>query len=116
MSQDVISILGRAEAVEAISKQISMQDVTMDPPEPADSLTDALDAPLGPQEIQQVLQFLTVMFGTASSMLLFFDRLISLLKTIEGDQELKLVNPRNGKALGVVRADSKAEEIVKLLT
>jgi len=64
----ILTIVGPESAMKEIEK-ISMAGVEIDPPQPLDAMVDAVDAPLGPDEIQLFLMHATVVlqFGAAAA-------------------------------------------------
>jgi len=56
----------------------------------ADGLTDAVDAPLGPDEIRQILELITVTLTTSTAAVAFFERVRGLFpkKAIDAPKEL----------------------------
>lgn len=57
------------ESVMTSLKTISIDGINIDIPQPLDAMVDAVDAPLGPDEIQQLLMHATVVlnFGAAAA-------------------------------------------------
>jgi hypothetical protein len=113
--QDTVSLLATAEVINALAERLDVEGVEMGEPEPADALSDAADAAIGPQEIQDILQFLTIVFAAGGSALLFFQRLVDLLKTLEGSPEVKVVDLTTGKPVATVTPDSDPAEIATSL-
>jgi hypothetical protein len=64
----ILTIIGPESAMKEIEK-ISIAGVEIDPPQPLDAMVDAVDSPLGPDEIQTFLLHATVVlkFGAAAA-------------------------------------------------
>jgi hypothetical protein len=74
LTVNVVSLKGPREVIEAIT-DLKITGVEMEEPEPADALSDAVRAPIGPQEIQDILQYLTVAFTTGTCRAHLFQRI-----------------------------------------
>ncbi|WP_095203058.1 hypothetical protein [Mesorhizobium carmichaelinearum] len=63
-----LAVVGPESAMKDIEK-ISIAGVEIDPPQPMDAMVDAVDAPLGPDQIQLILMHATVVlkFGVAAA-------------------------------------------------
>lgn len=79
-------------------------------PMAVDSTSDALDAPLGVDEIRQVLEVVTLVATTGTSMVGFVAALKALLKSFEEDDgsepQAALAETRSQKEIATVTADS----------
>lgn len=73
MSQEdeiFLTIIGPESAMTEINK-ITVEGVEIFPPEPRDAMVDAVDSPLGPDEIQHILMQATVVLKFAATAVQF---------------------------------------------
>jgi hypothetical protein len=94
----VYSILAKPELIKEVYR-VSSEGIEFDEPQPWESLSDAADSPIGPQEIQAGLQLLTVALQSAAAMAVFAGTLIDLKKKMEPKDGAAIIDPKNGKTL-----------------
>ncbi len=77
-----------------------------------DALSDAVDSPLGPEEIKQILQLLTVAFSTGSAAVEFYKHLRDLL----GSEKVLLKEGRTGRDIAHVDQHSSPADLASRST
>ena len=82
-------------------------------PVPMKSPADALDAPIGAEEVKILLDVLSVSFTTASVGVVFLDKVLDLLK--KHRKKATVRSPRTGRKLGVLVGKTSREEAGKIL-
>ena len=107
MSNPTFRFIGDPEAVEALQKLAGEEKVSLSEPQPFDSTSEPLNAPLTGGEIQQAALVVSAVFASASAALLFFDRLIDLVRKIKHPIEVR--KPGGGRA--VVRPDTNLAKL-----
>jgi hypothetical protein len=112
-----LTIIGPESAMKDI-ENISIAEVEIDPPQPLDAMVDAVDAPLGPDEIQLFLMHATVIlkFGAAAVQFgLVTTKLIGELKKLLAKAEphekpqIVIVDARTNARLMEITQDTDAE-------
>jgi hypothetical protein len=78
-----LTVVGPEEVIRALSTLEKTEGFSVGEPQPVDSLADAVDSVLGPDEIKQLMEFATVMlqFGTAT--IAFISALKTQLATVD---------------------------------
>lgn len=79
MTKQYVTISAPEDIIKRIAAAEALDGVDVGSPRAADALTDAVDSPLGPEEIKVILQVVSVGFSTASAALVFFERLKKFL-------------------------------------
>ena len=75
MTKQYITLVGSEEIIQQLEAAPALEGVEFGKSRPADSLTDAVDSPLGPEEIKAIFSVITVVITTASAGLTLFERL-----------------------------------------
>jgi len=79
-------------------------------------LADAVDAPIGPQEIEEFLQLLTVAIGTATSAVILIQKIKNLLKKSGAKNKVvQIRNPKTNRLIGEVGADTDVDKLADSL-
>jgi len=112
MSEAFISIVAPREFMERVHELAKVDSVEVGEPVPAEALNDALDAPLGPEELKQIFEVVTLVFQLGTAAFGFAKSLIELVRVTEVE-EIKLVD--DGRVLAAVTAQSTPEEVVAVL-
>ena len=102
--------------MEEISDALKGQGMDAGEPEPADPLADAADSPLGPDEIQAGLHFVSVVLDAGTSALSFATALIGLIKAASGKPTVKLIDAGSGKTVTEVEETSDPATIAQRLS
>lgn len=112
-----ISLAASPDIVEAIAQLPMSPDIRVGNVQSAESLIDAADAPMGPDEIKAVLATITLVCTTGKSM-------IDLLVAVKGvltkrgagkGSGVNVVDPRSGRVMAVVTPDTNIEQAKKEL-
>lgn len=110
---NAISIEAPNEVIADLSAALASTDFRLSVPVASKSPADALNAPIGPAEVQQVFQLLTVVFTTGSAGLTFVDKLKKVLAG-HADQPVTLRDPETGRIRGTVTADTTEEDLSRI--
>jgi hypothetical protein len=110
-----LSVLGPSEIVEGLPDALAGHGWSVEEPEAADALSDAADSPLGPDEIQAGMQFVSVMLDTGKHALEFASALVVFCKSVGGAPKLSVVDNQTGKPVATVDASSDPEELADRL-
>lgn len=113
-----LTVIG-PESVMASIGTISIDGIRIDPPQPLDAMVDAVDAPLGPDEIHQLLMHATavlsfgtvaVKFGVAATQLV--GELKKLLVQAEPHEkpEIIIVDARTNEKIVAIAQDTNPEK------
>lgn len=78
-----LTVVGPESVIQSLAALKGIEGVTLGNAEPLDSLADAVDAPLGPDEVKLLLEFLTVSLGLGAATLQFIEAMVSLMKKVE---------------------------------
>jgi hypothetical protein len=76
------------------------------------SLADAVDSPIGAQELEQILQLLTVGISTATAAVALLERIKKLLSSQDKPSKVDLVDPTTNKVRASIAPDSDISQIV----
>ena len=85
MDRDAIDIVAEPAVIAKIVHLATSSGFTASKPMPIDSISDALDAPFGVDEVRQVCEAVTLMAGAGVSIVGFLASVRSLLPKIETD-------------------------------
>jgi hypothetical protein len=85
MSAQAIDVVGEPAVIAKIVQLATSSGFTSSKPMPTDSISDALDAPFGVDEIRQVCETVTLVASTGVSVVGFLAAIKSLLSTSETD-------------------------------
>lgn len=108
-----IAIEASFDVVGQLSDALNSSEFQVAAPVTAASPADALNAPIGPTEVQQVFQIITVVFTTASAGLTFAAKLRGILQR-HPSEPVTLRDPTTGEVLGTVTAQTPEAEIASL--
>jgi hypothetical protein len=118
-----ITLVGPREVIEKLSQEQGLPDLDMDEPQPESSLADAVDSPIGPEEVKSFFELLTVAIGSATAGVVLLQKIKSLLKTSEKEHphkagkrhstrhSVKLKNPINNKVLAEITEDTNVDDL-----
>jgi hypothetical protein len=85
MDQDAIDIIGEPAVIAKIVEAAKSNGFACSQPMPTESISDALDAPFGVDEIRQVCEAVTLISGAGVSVVGFLATVKKLLSTVETD-------------------------------
>ncbi|MBY3132286.1 hypothetical protein [Rhizobium laguerreae] len=78
-----LTVIGPEAVIQSLGSLEGIEGVTLGEAQPLDGLADAADAPLGPDELKLLLEFITVGLGLGAATLKFIEAMLSLLKKSE---------------------------------
>jgi hypothetical protein len=107
------SFEAEAELIADLADLAEKSGIKHSEPVPLKSPADALDAPIGADEIKLALELLTVTFYMLSAAVCFIDKVLDIVK--KHRKKVVVRNPRNGQILGKFDNNSQPEEVRKLL-
>ncbi|MCV9967126.1 hypothetical protein OIU34_35425 [Pararhizobium sp. BT-229] len=99
---EILSVIAAEDVIIELTAQLEKSGFELDEPQVAESLSDAADGAVGPQEIQYGLQLLTVAIGTATSFAILVDRIIEIRKKIQTLAPIRIVDPKTGEDKAVI--------------
>ena len=107
----VITLRGPREVIEEIAA-LDIKGVEKDEPQIDRSLSDAADAPIGPQEVQQVLELITVAITTTTAGIELFEKVKGLIKT-KDTLPVEAVDVKTNETLAKIDAQSDPKVITQ---
>jgi hypothetical protein len=107
----VVTLRGPKEIIDEIAELPEITGIELDEPQSDQSLSDAVDSPIGPQEIEQILQLVTVAITTTTAGVVLFGKIQKLLRKSEKASKVALVDPKNNKTIGTLALDSDPETL-----
>lgn len=110
MDEKLISIEASHEIIEKLAEAAANAGLEHSKPVVTESLADPLDAPIGGEELKNIVEIVTVMFKAGAAAVTFFGALRTVLKSVP-DQTVVVKDPASGKKLGELRADMSEAEM-----
>jgi len=98
-----------------LQRSLTGTDLVLSDALPAESPVDALEAPIGAEEVKQLFEIANIAIGTTAAGLVLVDKLLGLLQKYR-NQTIEVRDPRSGRARGRISAMNSREEARKLLT
>ena len=114
MIPDTLDIVGDAETIAQIAKLAHEHGLRTSVPRAMDSVSDALDSPIGPDEIRAACEVITVIATTGTTVVGFFAAVKALLKSSGDGKDSKSVDVMETKSqarLGMVTGDSDLAQL-----
>jgi hypothetical protein len=111
MEKTYISLIVSESTSEQIAAADPIAGVEVGRPKPADSFTNAVDAPLGPDEIKALLQIVTLSLQSLTAAIAFFTSLKKVLAK-SGDS-VRVVEAKTGRVLATVDSTSDPQELAR---
>jgi|SRR5882672_3873782 len=103
---------------EALIRQIAEiehgEGVKVGRPYPADGFVDAADAPMGPDEIRQIIEIISISITTATAALEFVKKLKALV--VKNKSPITVKHARTGRKLATIDESADVTEIASKLT
>jgi hypothetical protein len=112
MSETFVSLVGAEDLINEIER-LQIEGTEIGRSRSADALVDATDAPLGPEEIKQLLQIITVAFSTGTAALTFFAKLRSMLQNKAATATVQVNDGLSGRAISVIDGATDVQELVQ---
>jgi hypothetical protein len=110
VSPAAVAVVSRAAVVRELASALADAGLPASDPVPARSPADALDAPIGPDEIDQLYEIVTVMLETGATVSTFAAHLNRVLRHHD-DASAVLHDPRSGREQGHAAAATSVEQI-----
>lgn len=114
MTVSSVSIVVERDLMEKLQAFKDIEGVEIGNSISTDSLSDAADSPIGPDEIRVACEIATIIFNTGAAGIIFLDRLLQLLKTYKG-KNVEFVDPKSGKRIGNINGDTQTDQARKML-
>lgn len=103
MSPLAFRVVASSEVIASMQQLAQRQQVALSQPQPFDSTSEPLNAPISGGEIMQAAQMITMIFAAGSAALTFFGELIDLVRKTK--QPLELRRPADNRSI-VIRPDT----------
>lgn len=103
MSPLAFRVVASPEVVALMQQLAQGEQVSLSQPQPFDSTSEPLNAPISGGEVMQVVQMVTAIFAAGSAALAFFDKLIELVRKTR--QPIELRRPVDNRSI-VIRPDT----------
>jgi hypothetical protein len=120
------SLLGSPELIEDLATWKDQDGIRVGRPQPATTLVDAVDAPIGPETILPVLAAITVVCGSTQAVVELVDKILAMIASRRAESaketsklfidEVVVVDPLTGKEIVRIKTTAPKEELVKSLT
>lgn len=108
MVNSYITLVGPEEVIRQLAREELPDGVKLGRRQPADGFADAANAPLGPDEIRQLLELVSVAISTGTAAVVLFEKLRALLKP---GQQVTVKDARNGQTLATVSPSTPAQQV-----
>lgn len=99
--------------IRAIIKPES-SDILISNPRRVRSAADVLHSPIGPEELRQTLEMITVVLKTGTALMQFIAVLLPVINAL-GKRIIIVRDPKTGERRGTLTSQSTQEEIRKML-
>jgi hypothetical protein len=110
----VLTIVAEPELISEIIT-LPAEYFEMGDPQPAEALSDAADSPIGPQELQDGLQLLTLAFTTGTAGAVLISKLIDLKKRLRSGKSIRVVDTLQNTSKLVIKAKTLDDTISNIL-
>jgi hypothetical protein len=119
-----LGIIGPSEFIEQVSltefiEQVSLtaapENVELSKPAIVESPVDALDAPIGGEGIQGILETVTVSASSNGALALFLYKVNAMFKQ-QKEGVLEVRDPASGARLGTITSETSEKEIEEILS
>jgi hypothetical protein len=105
-----VAIETTPEIIRELKADLKRSGIATSLPVPAQSPSDALDSPLGPDEIRQTLEVLVVLLNAGSAAVTFSEKLVAALKK-HREATATLTDASTGKQLCQLDGDSTVVDV-----
>lgn len=120
------SLVGPPELIEELSSLTDLSDTRVGRVQPASTLIDAVDAPIGPETITAVVSAITIICGSTRAIAELIDKILDLIakhrsrpkpawKGPIGDEEVVIIDPISGKELARISLKADKGELLQRL-
>jgi hypothetical protein len=107
-----LTLVGSREIIDKLSTEDKPDDVEMDEPQLEGGLADAVDSPIGPQEIEAIMQLLTVAIGTVTSAVVLFEKIKRLVSPTGATVQ---VRDTDNRSIGKIDVSTDVRQLAKSL-
>ncbi len=116
MTNSYLRLEGPEDIIEQLGA-VQITDVEVGVARQADPHVDAVDATLGPEEIKEILQVVTLAFKTGAAALVFFKALLEILKKSPAPAPVKVEirEGRTNRKIATIDTSTSLEELIKKL-
>lgn len=105
--------VGSEEVIRALPENVSAEEVRFGPPRALDSYSDAVDAPLGPEEVKLVFEAINLAVQSAANLTLLVLAIRTLLSKRPPGEAVVLKHARTGRQIIVVERETDPEEVAR---
>ena len=88
------------------------EEVAVSKPVTMESPADALDAPIGGDELQHFLEMITIVAESGAGLAAFIYKVRTMLKP---DEKIAIKDPVSGRSLGTITDSTSSEEIAGMV-
>jgi hypothetical protein len=113
MSVQHVTVQGTESLIREIAAFDFGQDIKVGRPSPADGFVDSADAPLGPEEIRQIIEIVNITITTGTAAVVLLEKLKTLVARAKSVIELK--DARTGEKLATLDESSDLAAIASKL-
>jgi hypothetical protein len=110
-----IALEAPADVLEQLKKQTSLPDLQWSEPIVIDSVADALDSPIGGEDIRQALQMAIIVFKTGAAAAAFAQAVYELARARKAARII-VKNPSSGTSKGVITSSSSDTQVRDLIS
>jgi hypothetical protein len=114
VDQKLIAIEASHEFMEKLTAAAADAGLEHSKPVGTESLADPLDAPIGGEELKNIVEIVTVLFKAGAAAVTFFGAIKSVLKSAP-EQSVVVKDPATGKKIGELRADMSEAEMKQVV-
>jgi hypothetical protein len=115
MNHSLISLEGDHQAIAELHTLLTDKDISKSEPVQKDSLADPLDAPVGADDIQNIIGLITLVLKSSTAVIGFIAAIRKLFEN-KPKEQLVVRDPKSGEKKGVITRDSTDPEIEKFLS
>ncbi len=117
MARHFVTLLADEDLMAQIVQIEKMDGVEIGTNRPSEGLTDAVDSPLGPEEIKAMLQLVTVAFTTASAAVVFLEKVKKLIggPKPKDSRKIRVKHGKSGANLGTIDSNTDVKALAKKL-
>jgi hypothetical protein len=105
--------LGPEEVIRALPDLADLADVRFGPPRAVDSYADAVEAPLGPEEVKQIVEAVNLAVQSVAHLTLVILAIRKLLSHRPGQEKVVVKDARTGREVLVIDSDTDSEEAAR---
>lgn len=98
MTELRVSLVASPTVVSELREAVKKQDIAFSEPVASESPADALDSPIGAEELKQLTEVVIVVFKAGTASLVFAKALLDVLKARR--EAVVLKNPKTGAEVG----------------